>query len=116
MVDRYMHDYDNVALIVNSLKKTQSSYEDKINEFKTLISNISSSNAWIDAELKTAFIDCCNNYMSLYDRVSQTMTGYISYLEKKSEGELISTQTKYYELLNQSKSYLQTIYNNLEDL
>ena len=79
MVDRYMHDYDNVSLIINSLKKTQSSYEDKINEFKTLISNISSSNAWID---------CCNNYMSLYDRVSQTMTGYISYLEKKSEAAL----------------------------
>lgn len=88
MVDRYMHDYDNVSLIINSLKKTQSSYEDKISEFKTLISNISSSNAWIDAELKTAFIDCCNNYMSLYDRVSQTMNGYISYLEKKSEAAL----------------------------
>ena len=88
MVDRYMHDYDNVSSIVNSLKKTSASYEAKITEFKTLISNISSSSAWIDAELKTSFIDCCNNYMSLYDRVSQTMTGYISYLEKKSEAAL----------------------------
>lgn len=88
MVDRYMHDYDNVASIIYSLKNTKSSYESKISEFKTLISNISSSNAWIDAELKTAFIDCCNNYMKLYDRIAQTMDGYIDYLEKKSEAAL----------------------------
>ena len=88
MVDRYMHDYDNVSSIVNSLKKTAASYEAKITEFKTLISNISSSSAWIDAELKTAFVDCCNNYMTLYDRICSNMNSYITYLEKKSEAAL----------------------------
>lgn len=88
MVDRYMHDYDNVSSIVNSLKKTSASYEAKITEFKTLISNISSSSAWIDAELKTAFVDCCNNYMTLYDRICRNMNSYINYLEKKSEAAL----------------------------
>ena len=85
MNNLFLHDYDNVSSIVTSLKITRDNYIYKKEEMKRLVNNISTSTAWIDAELKTAFIKCCEQYLTLYDRISTNMTGYIDCLEKKSE-------------------------------
>lgn len=85
MTDLYLHDYDNVSTIVGSLKSTKETYEEKKQEIKKLVNDITISPAWVDAELKTAFVNCCEQYLTLYDRITTNMTGYIDYLEKKSE-------------------------------
>lgn len=88
MVNQYMHDYDNVESIITSLKLTKKNYEDKITEIKTLITNINASQAWIDQAIKTSFINCCNQYMTLYTKVLSGMDAYINCLEKKSKAAL----------------------------
>lgn len=84
MVNKFLHDYDNIANVITSLKSKKSDYEDKIAEIKTLITNIEGSSAWIDQTLKTSFINCCNQYLTLYTRVLSGLTSYIDCLEKKS--------------------------------
>ena len=59
MTDLYLHDYDNVSTIVGSLKSTKETYEEKKQEIKKLVNDITISPAWVDAELKTAFVNCC---------------------------------------------------------
>lgn len=88
MVNQYMHDYDNVENIITSLKNTKKDYEDKITEIRTLISNIASSSSWIDESIKSSFVNCCNQYITIYTKVLSGMTGYIDYLEKKSKAAL----------------------------
>jgi hypothetical protein len=85
MVNKFLHDYDNVASVVTSLKSKKSDYEVKVEEIKTLIGSIEGSSAWIDQALKTSFINCCNQYLALYVKVLSGLTAYIDYLEKKSE-------------------------------
>lgn len=85
MVNKFLHDYDNIANVITSLKSKKQDYEDKVEEIKTLINNIEGSSAWIDQTLKTSFINCCNQYLTLYSRVLSGLTSYIDCLEKKSE-------------------------------
>ena len=88
MVNQYMHDYDNVESIIISLKNTKKNYEDKITEIKTLVTNINASTSWVDQTIKTAFINCCNQYLTLYTRILSGMDAYIDCLEKKSKAAL----------------------------
>lgn len=88
MVNQYMHDYDNVENIITSLKNIRKNYEDKIIEINKLITNINASPSWVDQTLKTSFINCCNQYMTLYTRVLSGMDAYIDCLEKKSKAAL----------------------------
>ena len=85
MSNKFLHDYDNVASVITSLKSKKKDYEDKIIEIKNLVNNIEGSNAWIDQTLKTAFINSCNQYLTLYNKVLSGLTSYIDCLEKKSE-------------------------------
>jgi hypothetical protein len=85
MVNKFLHDYDNVDSVIISLKAKKQDYEDKVAEIKTLITNIEGSSAWIDQTLKTSFINCCHQYLTLYDRVLSGLTSYIDRLEKKSK-------------------------------
>lgn len=85
MSNKFLHDYDNVASVITSLKSKKKDYEDKIIEIKNLVNNIEGSNAWIDQTLKTAFMNCCNQYLTLYNKVLSGLTSYIDCLEKKSE-------------------------------
>lgn len=88
MVKQYMHDFDNVESIITSLNTSKQNYEDKIMEIKTLINNIETSNLWVDPGIKASFINCCNQYLNLYNKVLSGMTGYIDYLDKKSKAAL----------------------------
>ena len=88
MTNKFLHDYDNIESIVTSLKAKKQDYEDKVAEIRTLVGNIEGSSAWIDQELKTSFINCCNQYVTLYTRVLSGLTAYIDCLEKKSKAFL----------------------------
>lgn len=88
MVNQYMHDYNNVETIITSLKNIKKNYEDKIDEIKKLVIDIEGSSSWVDQTIKTSFINCCNQYVTLYGRVISGMDVYITYLEKKSKAAL----------------------------
>ena len=88
MVNQYMHDYNNAETIITSLKNIKKNYEDKIAEIKKLVIDIESSSSWVDQAIKTSFINCCNQYVTLYERVISGMDVYITYLEKKSKAAL----------------------------
>ena len=88
MVNQYMHDYNNVETIITSLKNIKKNYEDKIAEIIKLVIDIESSSSWVDQAIKTSFINCCNQYVTLYERVISGMDVYITYLEKKSKAAL----------------------------
>lgn len=84
MGDGYKLKPEEVAGVVNTLSTTLKSYKDNIVELTKLISDIETSSAWKDKDIKTAFVRTCRSYIALYKKISFTMESYIKYLSAKT--------------------------------
>ena len=92
MKDLYKHDHDGVMVVVSILREKTSGYNDIVTKLNNLVISIGESSSWKDIEVKTSFINTCNDFIASYNRLISSMEDYINYLEKKSEdGDAIET-------------------------
>lgn len=88
MIDKYKHIPADITTIVGTLRTHINSYNGKITELTTAINEINSSSAWIDADVKSAFIQTSNSYITLFNQIKSALETYVNYLEgKSSDGE-----------------------------
>lgn len=88
MVDKYKHIPADITTIVGLLRTKINNYNGKITELTTAINEINSSSAWIDTDVKSAFIQTCNSYITLFNQIKSALDAYVNYLEgKSSDGE-----------------------------
>lgn len=74
----------DVSRISGLLKSNISEYKGQIAELSKLIETINQSASWKDENAKTAFINTCNSYVTIYKNISFAMEKYVSYLNGKS--------------------------------
>lgn len=80
------HDESGVSSLVSSIMKKIDDYQQIINQLEQLVNNINSSSEWRDIEVKTAFINQCNSYITYYKGFVHSLTNYINgYLGNKSK-------------------------------
>lgn len=94
MKDLYKHDPDGVMTVVSSLREKTSGYNDIITNLDNFVNTVNDSSAWIDAEIKTLFINDCKNYITIYKNFIEMIEVYINCLEKKSEAG-VAIETTY---------------------
>ena len=84
MNDKYKHIPSNVTTLIGNLKLYIKEYNEKITTLTNKITEIETSTAWIDADVKTAFISTCRSYINIYRKIEDTLKKYVSYLEQKT--------------------------------
>jgi len=84
MVDKYRYDEDGVSTVISSLKEKNIRYNSKISELNNLVNTIKDSNAWVDENIKGDFINTCNSYITIYNKMNSTMEAYIKHLAEKA--------------------------------
>lgn len=94
MADAYKLDKEQVAKLLEDLKKIRDNYDLKVEDLKKLTAEISSSNDWIDITVKQEFINTCNSYNTLYKEHSNKMNLYEQYLAFKT-GEMNDMEQKH---------------------
>ncbi len=87
MADAYKHDVDQVLKLLDQLRTIRENYNGKVDMLKALTTEISSSDSWINVEVKQEFINTCNSYNTLFTEHSNKMELYEKYLAFKS-GEM----------------------------
>ena len=76
MADAYKLDKEQVAKLLEDLKRIRDNYDLKVEDLKKLTAEINSSNDWIDITVKQEFINTCNSYNTLYKEHSNKMNLY----------------------------------------
>lgn len=94
MADAYKLDKEQVAKLLEDLKKIRDNYDLKVEDLKKLTAEINSSNDWIDITVKQEFINTCNSYNTLYNEHSNKMNLYEQYLAFKT-GEMNDMEQKH---------------------
>lgn len=94
MADAYKLDKEQVAKLLEDLKRIRDNYDLKVEDLKKLTAEINSSNDWIDITVKQEFINTCNSYNTLYKEHSNKMNLYEQYLAFKT-GEMIDMEQKH---------------------
>ena len=84
MNDNYKHIPPNVVTTIGNLKMYIKEYSDKITTLINKVTEIETSTAWIEIDVKTAFINTCRSYINIYLKVQDTLKKYVSYLEQKT--------------------------------
>ena len=79
MADAYKLDKEQVAKLLEDLKRIRDNYDLKVEDLKKLTAEINSSNDWIDITVKQEFINTCNSYNTLYKEDSNKMNLYEQY-------------------------------------
>lgn len=92
--DNFLHDESGISTIVNEVKSEISLYKENITALENLINSIDASGAWIDAEVKTSFINTAKSYISSYKNFALGLENYVECLVKKSEN-IIEHETKF---------------------
>lgn len=93
-VDTFLHDEDGLGTIISDIKSSLSSYREKIERLESLISAMNSSSSWIDAQVKTSFINTANSYITLYNNFCCGLESLITCLSKKS-GNIVEHESNY---------------------
>lgn len=83
--DRVKVNSDAIYKIVSSLKKTIDEYKDEICKLTNLVTEINSSSAWRDVQVKASFIATCKSYISIYQQVASMMENHVNYLNGKTD-------------------------------
>ena len=78
-------DITNIVGCCTGIKLNIRERIDKKTDIKMLLKN---TKCFMKYHFKTSFINCCNQYVTLYGRVISGMDVYITYLEKKSKAAL----------------------------
>ena len=94
MADAFKHDVEGISKLLDELKKIRENYNSKVDLLKALIDEISTSNAWIDINVKQEFINTINSYLELYKKDSSKMEVYEKYLAFKS-GKMSDVEYKH---------------------
>lgn len=92
--DNFLHDESGISTIVSEVKSEISLYKENITALENLINSIDASGAWIDAEVKTSFINTAKSYVSSYKNFAMGLENYIECLVKKSEN-IVEHETKF---------------------
>lgn len=80
------HDVSGVSSLVSSIMEKINNYQQIISQLENLVNTINSSNDWVDREVKTAFINQCNSYITYYNAFVHSLTNYVNgYLGNKSK-------------------------------
>ena len=85
MVDKYKYEPEGVAEVISSLKEKTIQYESTISRLNNLVTTIKDSNAWVDDNMKNDFINTCNSYLTIYNKMIKTMESYTKYLSEKAK-------------------------------
>ena len=100
--DKYKHMPSNVATTIGNLKVYLKEYNEKITTLNNKITEIETSTEWIDADVKTAFINTCRSYIWIYRKIEDILKKYISYLEQKTRDGL-SLENTFTRILSEHK-------------
>lgn len=84
MADNYLHDESGVDYFLGEVKNHLDDYNEHICALETLLNTISSSSAWQDESVKTAFINTVTSFVRGYKVFSSGIDGYIECLRLKS--------------------------------
>ena len=85
MIDKYKHDPEGVATVITSIKEDKEEYKKEVENIKTIIKDIETSNAWKHPQVKEEFINTCNSYLQKYENIVAMMEKLIEYLTNKNE-------------------------------
>lgn len=86
MSNSFYHDENIVSSVVTDALNKISSYENIIGQLEGLVNKINSSDDWIDIAVKSAYIEKCNGYISVYKAFVKSLNDYVSnYLAIKSK-------------------------------
>lgn len=79
------HDEAGVSSVVTDALTKISNYEAIVEQLQGLVNKINGSNDWLDVAVKTAYINKCNNYISLCNAFIKALRDYVNnYLASKS--------------------------------
>lgn len=85
MANIFLHDESGIASIITEVRNSIDIYNENIEKLSTLIETMKSSNAWVDEDVKSSFINTAIAYITSYKSFSAGLIGYMNCLEKKSE-------------------------------
>lgn len=92
MSDSYLMDSGALSSVISSLNKDITSYQEQIDILNHLVEEINGSSAWKDVQVKTAFIETCQGYITKYSNLITAMNQFVNYLSgKESSGNDIES-------------------------
>lgn len=95
MGDMLYHDENGISSLVQSILSKIDEYKMIVDQLENLVNRVNSSNDWVDAELKTAFISQCQTYITCYRSFISSLSNYVKgYLSGKSS-ELANIERAY---------------------
>ena len=80
----FSHRPEGVSSTSALLDSNINDYKDKISELIRLVDKINQSSSWKDEQVKTAFINTCNSYITVYKEISSSMEEFVKYLNGES--------------------------------
>lgn len=80
--DSYTADTDVQSAIEKELRNLISNYDSKIIELKREHNDISSSNAWIDTNIKSTFLSTLDNYILSFENLRDEMEKQVDNLSE----------------------------------
>lgn len=80
----FLHKPNGVSSISSKLNSNINDYKNKVSELIRLIEKINNSSSWKDEQVKTAFINTCNSYITEYKTISSSMEEFVKYLNGES--------------------------------
>ena len=85
MADAYKYEPQGVANVATGINQLIHEYNDKIIELSKLVNEINSSTAWHDnSNIKNAYINTCESYLTMYKKLITSMEKYLKYLNGKA--------------------------------
>lgn len=84
MADAYKYEPEGVANVATGINRLIHEYNDKIIELSNLVSEINTSSSWFDIDIKSAYINTCESYLTIYKKLITSMEKYLNYLNGKA--------------------------------
>ena len=85
MNDKFKFSEADVMTIHNNLNTKNEEFKQAIDNLTATVKEIESSTSWKDPQVKTAYINTINTYLTYYDAVYTKLTGYTNYLSQKAK-------------------------------
>lgn len=89
MGDSYKYNGEGISSVISSLQVLVNDYKERILELINLVDSINGASSWVEQDVKGAFINTSNSYISLYKELVNSMENYVNYLIRKSDSAAV---------------------------
>ncbi len=85
MANNYKNEQSNIETTIVKLNQNIANYDAKIADLTALLNEIKSSSDWDDPELKPSFISTFQSYITLYQKLSASISKNIKFIKQHND-------------------------------